>query len=70
MTYRPNFRDDIVAGAKEIALYLFGEATPENVRAAYYRATCRRFETFRIGGALCARKADLDAYLQRSRAVS
>lgn len=69
MTYKPLLQDDIVAGAREIAKYLYGDDAPENVRAAYYRATSKQIETFKFGGTLCARKSDLDAWLRLKRAA-
>ena len=50
-------RDDLLEGAGEIALFLFGDANKR--RKVYHLAEKRQLPLFRLGDILCARKTTL-----------
>lgn len=57
--------DDLLRGAEEIALFIFGNASMR--RRVYYYARNRNLAmpVFRMGGVFCARKSSLRAWVNR-----
>jgi hypothetical protein len=57
------FADDLLQGARAIAVFLFGD--PREARAVYYRYEKKRLPCFRLGGAtIYARKSVLIRYVE------
>lgn len=63
------FADDLLCGADEIAIFLFGSNVCR--RKVYYLAACTRVPVFRLGTKLCARRSVLLGWIsaQESRAL-
>jgi hypothetical protein len=49
------FADDILRGAGEIALYMFGDKTLR--RRVYHLAATSNFPAFKMGALICVRKS-------------
>ena len=51
------FAEDMLRGADEIAVFLFGSA--EHRRKVYHLATTSKLPTFKLGSMICARRSVL-----------
>lgn len=60
--------DDILRGAEEIAVFLFGN--PRHRRKVYHLAETSRVPCFRLGAVLCARRSTLQAWIEQQEARS
>jgi hypothetical protein len=56
----PDFDDDILRGADEIAEFIFGDKTHR--RKILYLVKCTKLPVFRLDGVLCARRSVLLSY--------
>ncbi len=64
---------NILVGAREIAGYFFGD--PDRARSVYRLLDTvnepHRFPMFRLGGTICARKSEIDRWVEeRERAAN
>jgi hypothetical protein len=53
--------DDLLHGADEIALFVYGDAKQR--RKIYHLAETSRFPIFRLGAMICARRSVLKAWI-------
>lgn len=51
----PEFAEDLLRGAEEIALFLYGDANQR--RRVYHLISSSNFPKFKLGAMLCARKS-------------
>lgn len=65
----PEFADDLLRGADEIAAYIFRERGSR--RKIYYLAETSHLPVFRLGSMLCARRSVIERWIagQESRAL-
>jgi len=53
----PDFAKDLLRGAEEIALFLYGDRTLR--RKVYHLSSCSNLPVFKLGSVICARKSVL-----------
>ncbi len=62
MTKQPELSEDLLRGARAIAVFLFGTAKAR--RKIYYLASTSKLRTFKLGSMLCARKSVVMKYIE------
>jgi hypothetical protein len=55
----PALGDDLLRGALEIALFVFGKAGPKERRRVYWLDAIGALPTFRMGAIICARRSTI-----------
>lgn len=55
----PDLSGDILRGAEQIAVHLFGSSTKPNRKKVYYLVEKTNLPVFRLGSVICARKSTL-----------
>jgi NMD protein affecting ribosome stability and mRNA decay len=58
----PNFAQDLLRGAEEIAQYLFNDRSAR--RKVYHLVATSRLPHFKLGSMICTRKSTLEKWIQ------
>ena len=65
----PTLAEDLLRGADDIALYVFGDVKQRR-KVYYYASEAKvRMPTFRMGNVICARKSKLIEWIERQEAA-
>ena len=62
----PTLADDLLWGAKPLALYVLGRADPAAVRKIFFLHEKKRIATFKVGDEVVGRKSEIAAGLSAS----
>lgn len=65
----PALADDMLHGAKAIARFIYGDASPKNQRRIYHAADKLGMPTFNLGVTICARKSTLLKWIAAQEAA-
>lgn len=65
----PALADDLLSGAKAIALYLYGVDDETATRRVYHAAAKLKLPTFRMGSTICARRSSILKWIERQEAA-
>jgi hypothetical protein len=56
--------DDLLRGANEIAMFIYGTDQDADCRRVYHAASKHGLPTFKLGGVICARKSTILAWIE------
>jgi hypothetical protein len=56
--------DDLLVGAGEIARFIYGDDSEPNRRRVYHAASKREFPTFKLNGAVSARRSTILRFIE------
>lgn len=61
---------DLMSGAEEIAVFLFGSGSETNRRKVYHAADKLGLPCFKIGGTLCARRSTILGWIEKQESAA
>ncbi len=64
LTNKDGLNDDLLEGAAQIAMFLYGNGNCKHRRKIYHLAQTSRLPLFRLGTMLCARRSTLKDWIK------
>ena len=65
----PALSDDILFGARAVALFIYGDDSPKNQRRIYHAGAKLGMPTFQMGSTICARRSTLLKWIEKQEAA-